>query len=131
MNFGAITKICPIVCKVSKKVAKLKNANISNSKLNLKVKNPDINLCVCVSVCLCVCVSVCLCVCVSVCLCVCVSALERKLNNFLWNEWIFMKSSGPVQLCTSNFWAGVSDHPASRLQPWVKNGLFHQNLSPP
>ncbi len=42
-----------------------------------------------------------------------------------------MKFSGPVQLLTSNFWARVSDQPASRVRPWAENGLFLENLSPP
>jgi len=33
----------------------------------------------------------------------CVFVLEKKLNNFWWNERILMKFSGPVQLFTSNF----------------------------
>jgi hypothetical protein len=40
-----------------------------------------------------------------------------------------MKLSGPVQLCTSNFGAGVSDQPASIVQP--QNGLVLQTLSTP
>jgi hypothetical protein len=42
-----------------------------------------------------------------------------------------MKFSGPVLLLTSNFWAGESNQPAQRLQPWAKNGLILENLSPP
>ncbi len=40
-----------------------------------------------------------------------------------------MKFSELVQLRTGNFWAGMSDQLASRLQPWAKNGLFLENLS--
>ncbi len=68
---------------------------------------------------------------VSVCLSVCLSVRIKKLNNFWWNERILIKFSGPVQLLASNFWAGESDQPAQRLQPWAKNGLFLENLSPP
>ncbi len=38
-----------------------------------------------------------------------------------------VKFSGPVQLLTSNFWAGVRDY--SRVQHWAPNGLILQNIS--
>jgi hypothetical protein len=41
--------------------------------------------------------------------CVCLSLLQKKLNNFQWNERILIKFSGPFPLCTSKFWSGVSD----------------------
>jgi len=63
--------------------------------------------------------------------CVCLSVPIIKLNNFWKNERILMKISGPVQLCTRNFWVGVSDQPASRVQPSAKNSVFLENLSPP
>ncbi len=53
-------------------------------------------------------------------MCLCLSVLEKKLNNLRWNEWGLMKFSGLLQLCTSNFWAWVSDRPASRVCPWAK-----------
>jgi hypothetical protein len=61
-------------------------------------------------------------VCLSVCQFVCLSTVRiKKLNNFWRNERILMKFSGPVQLLTSNFWAGLSDHPASRVRPWLSD----------
>ncbi len=42
-----------------------------------------------------------------------------------------MKFSGPVQLRTSNFLAGVSDQPATMARPWAQNSLFLEKLSPP
>ncbi len=39
--------------------------------------------------------------------------------------------SGPVQLCTSNLWAGFLDQLTSRKWPWTENSLFLENLSPP
>jgi hypothetical protein len=39
-----------------------------------------------------------------------------------------MKFSGPVQLCTSNFWVGASDQLPSRVQPWAINGLFLKKI---
>ncbi len=39
-----------------------------------------------------------------------------------------MKFSGLVQLHTSNFWAGVSDQPASRIPPWAKTSLFFYKI---
>jgi hypothetical protein len=35
-----------------------------------------------------------------------VSVLEKKLNNFRWNEKIVI-FSGPIHLCKSNFWVGL------------------------
>jgi RNA recognition motif. (a.k.a. RRM, RBD, or RNP domain) len=54
----------------------------------------------------------------------CLLVWIKKLNNFWWTERILMKFLGPVQLCTSNFWVGVSDQLPSRVQPWAINGLF-------
>jgi len=42
-----------------------------------------------------------------------------------------MKFSGPVQLCTNNFWAEVSDQLASRIQSCAENSLFLEYLSSP
>jgi len=61
-----------------------------------------------------------------VCLSVCVSVWIKKLK-----KRILMKFSGPVQLLTSNFLAGMYDQPASRVWFWAKNSLFLENLSPP
>jgi hypothetical protein len=46
-----------------------------------------------------------------------VSVLEKTLNNFRWNERVLMKILGAVELHTSNFWVGVSDQMASKVQP--------------
>jgi len=40
-----------------------------------------------------------------------------------------IKFSGPFQLSTSNFWAGVSDQPAS--WSWAENSLLLENISSP
>ncbi len=32
--------------------------------------------------------------------------------------------SGPMQLCTNNFWAGFLDQLASRKWAWTENSLF-------
>jgi hypothetical protein len=40
-----------------------------------------------------------------------------------------MNFSGPVQLHTSNFWAGASDQPAFRVWLWAEYGLFLESLS--
>ncbi len=37
---------------------------------------------------------------------------------------MLIKFSGPVQLCTSHFWVGVWDQPASRVHPLVKDYLL-------
>lgn len=55
---------------------------------------------------------------------VCMSLLEIRSNNFWRNEHISEKFSGPVQLHTSNIWAGVLDHSSSRYGPDLKITCF-------
>jgi hypothetical protein len=64
-----------------------------------------------------------------VCLSVCQSVWITKLNNFWLNKRILIKFSGPRTLQV-NFGQGCNQL-TSKVQPWAKNVLFLENLSPP